>query len=114
MKRRKRTIRTQKKLKEIARERIDILFRQSDEAAHKGELDNANRYIDIVRRIAMKNNIRIPREYKRRFCRFCYKYLLPGKTSRTRINSKEGRIETECFNCGKTIYFPIHVKNKEK
>jgi len=110
----KRTIRAQKKMKKIAYERIDILFRESDKFALRGKLENADRCVEIARRIAMKNNIRMPREYKRRFCKFCYRYLLPGKTSRTRVNSKRGRIETECLKCRRTIYFPIHVKNKEK
>ena len=69
-----------KKIKqEIALEKIKTLFK---EASKQKDLKLANRYVDIARKTAMKVNLTIPRELKRRFCKHCYHYLKPGINSR--------------------------------
>ncbi|HEX55424.1 MAG: hypothetical protein DRO90_02750 [Candidatus Altiarchaeales archaeon] len=105
-------LRLKKRDKRIAMERIEILFKNADDSALNGNIENANRYIELARRIAMKYNIRIPREYKRKFCKYCYRYLLPGRTSRTRINSRMRRVEIKCLSCGRRIFYPLNTKNE--
>lgn len=92
--------------KRIAKERIEILFELADNTAIKGDLKRADGYVEQARKIAMKYNVRIPKRYKRKFCKYCYHYLLSPVTSRTRINSKEKRVEVLCFNCGRKMFFP--------
>jgi ribonuclease P protein subunit RPR2 len=89
----------------IARERIELLMREADTAALSGSLDMADRYVEMARRVGMRYNVRIPREYRRRFCRGCYGYMLPGITSRTRLN--RGKLVTTCTRCGHIARMPL-------
>ena len=63
----------------------------------------SNKYIKLARKAAMKINLRLPRELKRRFCKHCYSYLVPGKNSRVRIH--KSRVIYYCFNCRKYMRF---------
>lgn len=114
MTRRKVRKKDKRKQQDIARERIEILFGLADNAALKGEMDLADSYVELARKIGMKFNVRISREYKRKFCKYCYHYLMPGKTSRSRINSREKRVEVECFHCKRKMFFPYVREVKEK
>ncbi len=63
----------------------------------------SNRYVNLARKAAMKVNLSIPREYKRRFCKHCYSFLVPGKNLRIRLH--KSRIIYYCFNCKKYMRF---------
>ncbi|MFH0861256.1 MAG: ribonuclease P [Candidatus Altiarchaeota archaeon] len=95
-----------RKQKDIARERIGILFERAEEAS-KSSMSLANRYLMKARDISMKHNEPISRSLKRMMCKGCYGFLKPGVTSRTRIHSKERRVVVECLSCGKRMYYPI-------
>lgn len=90
---------------QIARERIDLLMQEADRAAIAGRVEMADRYVDMARRVGMRYNVRVPTSYRRRFCRGCYGYLLPGTTSRTRLN--RGRVVTTCLRCGHVSRIPL-------
>jgi ribonuclease P protein subunit RPR2 len=92
------------KNKEIAEERIKILFREADKVFND-DPKLANRYVELARKIAMKVNLKIPREYKRKFCKHCYSYLRPGVNCRVR--TKEGKVVYYCLNCKKYMRFGI-------
>jgi len=81
----------------LARERIEILFDRAREffPANPGASD---RCVEIARRIAMRQRVRIPREFRRRFCRRCSAYLVPGFTLRVRV--RHGTVVTTCLRCG--------------
>jgi ribonuclease P protein subunit RPR2 len=80
----------------LARERIEILFERAREffPEHPALSD---RCVDIARRIAMRQRVRIPRELRRRFCRCCSAYLVPGSTARIRIH--RGKVIVTCLRC---------------
>ena len=63
----------------------------------------SNHYVKLARKAAMKVNLRFPRELKRKFCKHCYSYLVPGKNSRVRIH--KSRVIYYCFNCKKFMRF---------
>ena len=63
----------------------------------------SNRYVTLARKISMKFKVRIPTELKRRFCKHCYKYLMPGKT--VRIRTHKGKVVYNCLNCKKFMRF---------
>ena len=84
--------------KEIAQERIIILFQQA-EKVFSNDKTAANRYVELARKIAMKVKVRIPTHLKRRFCKHCYKYLQPGVNSR--IRTRAGKVIISCFECKK-------------
>jgi ribonuclease P protein subunit RPR2 len=88
------------KQKQIARERIEILFKEAE-----GNKSMANRYVTLARKIAMKVKVRIPTRLKRRFCKHCYKYLRPGVNSRVRTRS--GKVVISCFECKKFMRIVI-------
>ena len=87
------------------KEVLKIIKRLFDEAKlqfpKKPEL--SNRYVELARKAAMKVNLRIPKEFKRKFCENCYNYLVPGKNVRIRLH--KSKIIYYCFNCRKYMRF---------
>jgi ribonuclease P protein subunit RPR2 len=96
------------KLKTIAKERINILFKQANKSFKKNP-KLSNRYINLARKIAMKSRIRIPRELKRKFCKHCYHYLKSGVN--LRIRTKDKKVVYYCSDCKKYMRFPIKTKH---
>ncbi|MEA2054127.1 MAG: ribonuclease P protein component 4 [Candidatus Thermoplasmatota archaeon] len=89
----------------IARKRIYHLFEMAEKMAMDGKMDLAGRYVEIARKIGMKYLVRIPKAYKKRFCKKCNSYLLPGKNCSVRLKKK--RIVVSCHNCGNIIRTPF-------
>ena len=96
----------------IARKRIEILFEQAKRVV-KEDVDLANRYVELARKIAMRFNLKLPRKYRRMVCRKCKKFLLPGTTAKTRI--KRRTVYIHCSFCGHINRYPLtEKKNKRK
>ena len=95
---------SKQKQKEIAKERVGILFEKAAKVFSKNK-SLANRYVTLARKIAMKVRLRVPREYKRRFCKHCYKYLQPGVNSRVRTQG--GKVIISCLECKKFNRIPL-------
>ena len=100
MRERPRTSRTKK----IARERIAVLFSLA-KAAFATYPERSNRYVDLARRIAMRQRIRIERRFRREFCRRCSSFLVPGSTSRVRVHG--GNVVVTCLCCKKRRRYPV-------
>jgi ribonuclease P protein subunit RPR2 len=92
----------------IAKERMDLLIEQADTAALAGKMDLADRYVEMARLIGMRYNVRFQSAQGRRFCKACYRYLLPGSTSRTRMS--RGRVVTTCLRCGHVMRRPLGAR----
>ena len=92
------------KQKEIAKERVRRLFELATTMFPKRK-DLANRYVDLARKISMKVRMRIPPEFKRRFCKHCYKYLQPGINARVR--TREGKVIISCLECKEFMRIPF-------
>lgn len=86
------------KARQISKERIEILFDEAKEAVLEGDIERANRYVDLARKVGMKYNQPIPSESKRRVCKNCYSYLFPSVTSRVRV--RKGKLVARCNRCG--------------
>ena len=84
----------------IAKERIKILFKEAEKTDN---LKLKNRYVELARKIGMKYNVKIPKVLKRKYCKYCYKYLVYGKTAQVRVKNKY--ILVKCLNCGKIMRF---------
>ncbi len=94
----KRSRRKPSEIVDIANERIDILFSRAElEFARHPEL--SNRYVEIARNIAKKFNIHIPLELRRKFCKKCGSYLVPGNNLTVRLLSKEKKVIRTCEIC---------------
>lgn len=89
---------------ETAKDHIDKLFAQADEVFGK-DASLADRYVDLARKTAMKFKVRLKSEYKRKFCKHCYKYLRSGVNARVR--TQNGKLVYFCFSCKKFSRFPL-------
>ncbi len=97
---------------EIAEQRIKKLFQEAEKRAMEGRMDLANRYVEIAREISMKYLVRIPKEYKLRYCKKCHSYLLPGKNCMVRL--KKHKVVIKCLNCGHFMRYPYINEIKER
>lgn len=97
----------------LAKERITILFRQAEEAVKEGKFEQAKRYVSLARSIAMKVQLAMPAEFKRKFCKKCDIYWIPSKTVRFRTQKKGRRMTFTCLVCGAIQRYP-YVREKKK
>jgi ribonuclease P protein subunit RPR2 len=100
--------------REIAVERIRILFRLAEEV-FRDNPERAQRYIDLARRIAMRVRIHLPKDLRRRICRRCKGFLVPGVNCRVRIRQRrEPHVTITCLRCGATMRIPLRRRSHEK
>ncbi len=100
--------------KQIARQRIQILFQQATQI-YKENPTLAKKYLATAKKIAMSARIRFPPAAKRSICRKCSMLMVPGETSRTRIQPRrEHHVVVTCLNCGDVTRIPLKPKRKEK
>jgi len=98
---------TDRQMEEIAMERVRILFRLAEEAFPTAPA-RAQRYVDLARKIAMRARLSLPRDLRRRVCRRCNAFLVPGYTSRTRVRQRrEPHITITCLKCGAVTRIPL-------
>ena len=90
--------------KEIARNRIKTLFNEADSVFDE-DFKLANKYVKTARKIAMKFNIKLGRDFKSKFCKYCYFYLKPG--ANCRVRTKNGNVVYYCMNCKKYMKFAL-------
>ena len=92
----------------IALERMELLFGLAEKEALQGHPARARRYVDLARRLGMRYNVRVPREFKRRFCKECLAYLLPPVNARVRVG--HGSVVVTCLSCGAIQRLPFHAE----
>ncbi len=92
----------------LARERIAVLFSEAGKTfpEHPGYSD---RYVALARKIAMRHRVRIEKEYRRRYCHHCYRYLVPGANMRVRVHP--GWVAVTCLVCRKTTRYRVERSN---
>jgi len=61
--------------------------------------DDSPRYLFLLRKLAMKLRLRLPREVKHSYCKHCKQPFIPGKNCRVRTRD------------GKLVYYCMHCKN---
>jgi ribonuclease P protein subunit RPR2 len=96
-------------VRRIAKERIDELFFQAEKTKNK---DLKKRYVVLARKIGTKFRMRIPREHKRKFCRNCNSYFIPGENVRVRL--KNQKVIYYCLICKHYTRLPYLREIKEK
>lgn len=95
------------KLKTIALERVKILLKEASETFDENK-KLANSYIKKAKKIAMKVNLKIPSNLKRKFCKHCDSFLVPGKN--LRVRTKNGRVVYYCLECKKFSRYTLNSK----
>lgn len=93
--------------KRDALDQIIHLFDTAEELAGEN-LSLANKYVKKARRLAMKVRLSIPLPFKRRFCKHCGSYFIPGKTYRVRTKNK--KVVYSCLVCKHFMRFPTIKK----
>ncbi len=92
----------------IALERMVVLFRLAEKEALARHEARARRYVELARRIGMRYNVRVPPEFRRRFCKKCLHYLVPGVSARVRVG--DGRLTVTCLACGAIQRMPYRAE----
>ena len=57
----------------------------------------SHKYAEKIQKTQMRMRVKIPREIKRRICKNCHKFLVPGANCRVRTN--KGKIVFKCLEC---------------
>jgi ribonuclease P protein subunit RPR2 len=84
------------KLKEIALQRVNDLMKEAKDNV-KEDKELSRKYVQLARKIAMKVNLRLPKEIKIKFCKYCDSYWTPGKNLRVRVD--KNKIIYYCLDC---------------
>jgi len=101
-------------IKQIARQRIQILFEQAKKTA-KSDPTLAAKYVKSARRIAMAAKIRLPLEFKRQTCKECNSLFVQGSNCRVRVKQKrEPHVVVTCLNCGNQTRILLSKKKEPK
>jgi ribonuclease P protein subunit RPR2 len=97
-------------IKDIARQRVEILFSQAKSVA-KANSKLATEYVASARRIAMAAKIRLPLEFRRETCKECNVLFVHGVNCRVRVKQKrEPHVVVTCLNCGKQTRYMTKKK----
>lgn len=98
-----------KQAKAVAAKRIEFLLEKAQEVSSK-EIGLANRYVTLARNLSMKLNVKIPARLKRRFCKHCYTFLVPGVN--LRVRTRPGKVVYTCETCKKYMRIPFTREKK--
>lgn len=95
--------------RDLALERIRRLFAMAEQAS-PARPALGDRYVRLARRIAMRYQVPLPRELRRRYCRGCDRLLVPGRTARVRV--AHGRVTVTCLRCATVKRYPYEPRRQ--
>lgn len=95
--------------KERAKNEIERLFSLAKE---RGDSEISSESIKLANKISQKFRIRLSPELKRKFCKKCFSYYVPGKNSIVRID--KGRVAYHCKICGNIAKYPYAKEQKSR
>jgi ribonuclease P protein subunit RPR2 len=87
----------------VAVERIERLHVLAREATVAGEAERAREYVRLARRLAERQRLSLPRDFRRFTCDDCDAFLRPGRNARVRTRS--GHVVVTC-DCGSQARYP--------
>lgn len=101
---------TDTSIKQIARQRIAILFEQAKKVG-RSDPKLASSYVESARRIGMAAKIRLPIEFRRQTCKACNSLFVHGVNVRVRVKQKrEPHVVITCLNCGNQTRIMLRSK----
>ncbi|WP_324736221.1 ribonuclease P protein component 4 [Thermococcus sp. SY098] len=104
----------QREKRKIALERINILFTLA-ERVFPYDKELANRYVEIALAVQQKAKVRMPRKWKRRYCKKCHSFLVPGVNAQVRLRQKRmPHVVIKCLECGHIMRYPYLREQKER
>jgi len=96
-------------VQQIALERLWRLMELA-EAEFAKHPERSKRYIDLMFLVAAKNRVKIPAEFKLKFCRKCHAFLKEGQNAK--IEKKEPFLILTCGECGYQRKSGLQAKTK--
>jgi len=87
-----------KQQKKLALNEINTILDKAKDVFDK-KPDLAHKYAKKARRIALKYKVKLPLKLKRRICKNCHSFLVPGKNLRVRTH--RGHVVYYCLECKK-------------
>lgn len=99
--------------KQVVLERIRILFKQAGESFREHP-ERSRRYVEMASKLSMRYNIRLPPSLKRRFCKSCKAFLVPGVNCHVRTSPSQGAVIVTCGECGHVERYPYRRERKSK
>ena len=69
-----------------------------------------NRYIFLIRKLAMKLRLKLTKEQKRKFCNHCHNYFT---NKSLRVRTARGKVVYYCLRCKKHTRIPYSKKIKK-
>ena len=100
-----------KETEQLVKERIGQLMDLA-EKNQKERPERAVRYVGLARRLATRYRVRMPERFKRRICRICNRYWIPGYNVSVRLRRRDKVVEYRCV-CGALRRFG-YAKKGEK
>lgn len=94
-----------------ALESVKKLFSEAD-AAFPESTELSDRYVAMARKAAQRARVSIPQLFKKRFCRHCGCYWMPGKTVRVRLQKQ--KVVYYCLKCRHYTRHPYVAEKKAK
>jgi RNase P subunit RPR2 len=92
-------------------EQVGAFFTAAEAAARAGDVAGAARQVWKARRLAMKNRVPLT-AYKKRYCRHCNAYWIPGKSVRVRLTGQ--KVVYYCLSCKRFARHPYVREIKAK
>jgi ribonuclease P protein subunit RPR2 len=92
-----------------AQDRIQDLFSLAETEVRRSPENLSRRYVTLARKIGMRYNVRLLREYRDLYCRGCSTFWVEGRSVRTRLRS--GRRSQTCLQCGRVRR--VAIKHRE-
>lgn len=80
--------------------RINVLFEQAELRPKFSK-----RYVSLARRMSSRHKVSIPIKWRRRFCKECSAFWIPGRTCSVR--KRVGRLVYTCLECGSVRRFEV-------
>jgi len=94
-------------LRNLAEKRIERLLKLAGEVFRQYP-ERADRYVELAWKIKTRYNVRLPSHLKRKFCRKCLSFWVPGFSCRVRLHS--GRVNITCLRCGRVVRLPYRPR----
>ncbi len=100
----KKRVVTGKAQKEGALQQVRALFDAAAIIFPKNPAE-ANRLTAKAHREVLRSKLKLPAVLKKRYCKYCRSFWMPGKTVRVRLS--KGRIVYSCLSCKKIQRMPL-------
>ncbi len=88
------------KIRDLAAQRMRLLLRMADEV-YPWEPELGLMYGDLARRISLRTKVKIPQEWRWRYCKRCGSFLYPGINADVRVRERRfPHLVIRCRLCG--------------